>query len=352
MHKLTLSFLFLCGANCASEKMETVSCYQDLLSVNKTFHGLIDSLPDAVIEGLVKEPDVNGALGRNRAGYFHVRFQMDIGFLASYAVKFNSDDALEDFLRAVEYSFNRQKAAGDFELVIPAGLQSLGPPSEADLASGTSFFLSALGSSLALLHQSAWFTSRPTDNIKIRLNDLTPKFQQAVAYLKTQTDVLKKYDDKAPNRLLFDALAFYGMGTYLNDAEVKQIGMDFMELALSKQDKAGFFTEGGGFDSSYNGVSIRLGVSLLGILSPREAIYPAMQKALSCGVQWQASRVLSSGEISLEGNTRVYPGGEEFLGDEKQIAWIDTFLAFYFTYSISGEKRYELLANKVRDFYL
>jgi hypothetical protein len=351
MHKLTLSLLFLCGASCASEKMETVSCNQDLLSMNTTFYSLIESLPNSVIEGLVKEPDINGALGRNRTGYFHVRFQMDIGFLASYAVKFNNDEALEGFLRAVEYSFDRQKPAGDFELVIPAQLQSLGQPSQTDLASGTSFFLSSLGSSLVLLNQSPWFVNRPNDNLKTRLNDLRPKFQMAIAYLKTQTDVLKNYDAKAPNRLLFDALAFYGMGAYLNDATSKKIGIEFIQLALSKQNEAGFFTEGGGFDSSYNGVSIRLGISLLGVLSPGETIYPAMQRALSCGVQWQASRVLSFGEISMQGNTRVYPGGEEFLGDEKQIAWTDTLLAFYFTYAISGEKRYELLANKVRSFY-
>lgn len=352
MKKTFIIFLIVWTvAGCGQDKMDTPSCNQNLLASPSTFHSLINSLPSNVVEGLTKKPDASGALGRNREGYFHVRFQMDIGFLASYAVKFNSDGALENFILATEYSFNKQKPAGDFDLVIPADLQYLGQPSAADLASGTSFFLSALGSSLALLNQSPWFTGRPSDNLKARLNSLTPKFQLAMAFLKTQKEALKQYDDDAPNRLLFDALAFYGMGVYLNDAEAKTIGIEFIQLALSKQDAAGYFTEGGGFDSSYNGVSVRLGLILLGVLPSQETIYLALQKALSCSVQWQASRVLSTGEISLKGNPRVYPGGEEFLGAEKQIAWIDTLLTFYFTATISGDKSYEALAKRVENFY-
>lgn len=351
MQKALLILFLLFGSGCASDKVETASCNPNLLSANTTFYTMINSLPNEVVDGLTKKPDANGALGRNLTGYFHVRFQLDMGFLASYAVKFNSDEALQNFVLSTEYSFNKQKSAGDFELVIPANLQYLGQPSPADLASGTSFFLSTLGSSLMLLNQSTWFTSRPNDPIKTRLTRLTPKFQLALNFLKTQKEVLKKYDNDAPNRLLFNALAFYGLGSYLNDAEAKTIGIEFIQLALSKQDVAGFFNEGGGFDSSYNGVSIRLGLVLLGVVPAQETIYASLQKAMSCSVQWQTSRILPSGEISLQGNTRVYPGGEEFLGTEKQVAWIDTLLSLYFTYAISSDKNYEVLANKVAGFY-
>lgn len=351
MQKVVFTLILFYFIGCASEKVEMASCNPNLISANTTFLALISSLPNDVVEGLTKKPDANGALGRNLAGYFHVRFQLNIGFLASYAVKFNSDDALANFVLATEYSFNKQKPAGDFELVIPAYLQYLGEPAAADLASGTSFFLSAVGSSLVLLDQSTWFTNRPNDNIKTRLASLTPKFQLALNFLKTQQETLKKYDNDAPNRLLFDALAFYGMGIYLNDSEAKTIGLQFIQLALSKQDASGFFTEGGRFDSSYNGVTVRLGLVLLGIVPPQETLYASLQRGISCGVQWQASRVLSSGEISLQGNTRVYPGGEEFLGTEKQVAWIDALLAFYFTASVSGDRSYEALAKKVKEFY-
>ena len=94
----------------------------------------------------------------------------------------------------------------------------------------------------------------------------------------------------------------------------------FNSWVLAKQNPVGFFPEGDGFDSTYNGVSIRLGIVLLGILSSQEAIGGRLKKSVSCSVQWQASRVLDTGEISLQGNTRVYPGGETFLGSKKQVA--------------------------------
>ncbi len=346
-----LTILFFSGVSCGNEKQEAVTCNDSILSGSTNFHTFILSLPDYVVTGLTKNPDASGALGRNLDGYFHVRFQMDIGFLASYAVYTQSDDALAKFILAAEYSFNKQKPTGDFELVIPSNLQYLGTPSDGDLTSGVAFFTSAVGSSLVLLNQSSWFINRPNDALTQRLENLRNKFQLTVNYLIAQKEVLKMYDKAAPNRLFFDALAFYSMGTYLNDSKAKDIGIEFIELALAQQDAAGFFIEGGGFDSSYNGVSLRLGMALLGILQPQDELYVRLKKAISCCVHWQASRILESGEISLQGNTRVYPGGESFLGSEKQIAWIETLLSFYFTYSSSSNETYRRLAKKVETFY-
>jgi hypothetical protein len=346
-----LTILLFSGVSCKNEKQEVTICNEGLLSGSTNFHSLILALPDYLIKGLTKNPNSSGALGRNLDGYFHVRFQMDIGFLASYAVYNQSDDALAKFISAAEYSFNKQKPSGDFELVIPNNLQYLGTPSEGDLTSGVAFFTSAVGSSLVLLNQSSWFSNRPNDALTQRLASLKTKFQLTVNYLKAQKEVLKMYDKDAPNRLFFDALAFYSMGIYLNDSQAKAIGIEFIELALAQQDAAGFFIEGGGFDSSYNGVSLRLGMVLLGILQPQNDLYGRLKKAISCSVQWQASRILESGEISLQGNARVYPGGESFLGSEKQMAWIDTLLSFYFTYALSSSENYIGLAKKVETFY-
>lgn len=326
-------------------------CNENLLSKTTSFGTLINQLPTDVIVGLAKEPTAEGALGRNKDGYFHVRFQMDISFLASYATRFGSEEALSKFVLSTEYCFARQKPAGDFDLVIPANLLYLGQPSNGDLSSGISFFMSALGQSLVLLQQSDWYKARPGDQLSTRLNNLRPKFQLGLNYLKTQKDVLKAYDIDAPNRLFFDAMAFYAMGTYLNDSQAKAMGIEFIELALTQQKAAGYYTEGGGFDSSYNGVSIRLAMTLLGILPTQEAVFERLRKSVSCSVQWQASRILASGEISLQGNTRVYPGGEQFLGQEKTIAWIDTLLGFYFTNTFSSEESYLTLARKVQAFY-
>lgn len=346
---LIVALLF--GINCTSEEKRVTACDKNLIKESHNFHKLIGSLPDYLVSGLTKNPDLHGALGRNLKGYFHVRFQMDIGFLASYAVYFKSEDALQKFILAVEYSFDKQKPAGDFELIIPSDLEYLGTPAQADLASGTSFFISAVGSSLMLLQQSEWFTNRPNDALTQRLGALTSKFQRSLGYLKTQQTILKNADKEAPNRLFFNALAFYSLGSYLNDSEAMAIGLEFIELALAKQDAAGYYIEGDGFDSSYNGVSIRLGLLLLGILPPQNQVFNRLKESLSCSAQWQASRVLETGEISLKGNTRVYPGGEDFLGTAKEIAWVETLQAFYFIHSLSNDPYYESISKKIEMFY-
>jgi hypothetical protein len=83
---------------------------------------LTKQLPSDVVDGLAKEPSAEGELSRNRDGYFHVRFLVDIAFLASYAVRLNKEATLAKFILAVDYSFVRQKPRGDFELVIPSNL--------------------------------------------------------------------------------------------------------------------------------------------------------------------------------------------------------------------------------------
>lgn len=60
---------------------------------------------------------------------------------------------------------------------------------------------------------------------------------------------------------------------------------------------------------------------------------------------------LATGEISTDGNTRVYPGGEGFLGEEKQVAWIDTLLSFYYMFHLTAQPEYLQLAEKIKLFY-
>lgn len=336
---------------CRQEVKEIVACDAQLINQRLNFHYLVRDLPNDVVINLAKAPTAEGALGRNRSGYFHVRFQMDMVSLTTYAVKFQSEEALEQFVRAVEYSFRYQLDAGDFELIVPVSLQSLAPPTAGDLCSGVAFFASALGSSLVLLQQSSWYAGLKSGPLHNRIMMLREPIRKMLSYLEANKQLLQDYDQQAPNRLLFDAVAFYSLGVYLNDALAQTTARDFINRALQKQDGSGYFIEGDGFDSSYNGVALKLGLTLLGIAPATDPVYSKLQQSLSCCAQWQASRVLNSGEISAEGNTRVYPGGESFLGDEKSIAWVDTLLSFYYVKSLSQQSVYLDLANRIRSYY-
>ncbi len=90
--------------------------------------------------------------------------------------------------------------------------------------------------------------------------------------------------------------------------------------ALSQRDAArGYFIEGGGWDSSYNGVAAKLALELFTLLpsDPAPPIRRELEIASSCAMNWQKSRILTSGEISTEGNTRGFSGWRSVSGQRK-----------------------------------
>ena len=348
-------FLFPLFSHCQSQESTgtrgnyecvTVS-YQKIFSQNE----LIARFDDDIVERLAMAnvADHNGAMDRNKNGYFHVRFQTGISPALNYAIDQMDKEALENGLRAIEYSFKHQLPAGDFKLNVPENLSHMAPPSEGDLASGTAFFLASLGSGLLALHESPWFQS--LKKYKNRLDKLGPSISLALRSLLAQGHLLKETDAQAPNRLLFDAVAYYSLGKYLNDQQAVALGLEFAELALAQQHANGYFLEKGGWDSSYQAVALENGFTLLSILAPNENFKQILYQRLACGTDWLASRILSSGEISTEGNTRVFEGGEDFLDKEKVMAFKSAVISLLSLYYHTHEEKYKKLSDRVLLYY-
>lgn len=344
MSRFLLSLFFMLVTSCQedSEKIE-------LRAISSV--ALIAQLPSPVIDGLAKQPQADGALSRNIPDYFHVRFQLDIAFNAVYAVYHEDEEALKKVAQSIQYSFDHQTAAGDFEFVLPANLQHLGNPSAADLASGVAFFGSSLGFTLSLLEQSDWYNDLTgTQTGKQIIQNLEPEIQLLLNWLKQQVNVLKQVDADATNRLLWNARCFLGLGKYLNDESAIAVGYDFLTRALKNQHATGYFSELNGFDSSYNGVSLLLAINVFTMPLTND-VKEKLSKAILAAAQWQLGRILPTGEINTNGNTRVYVGGETFLGEEKTIAWIDTLLALRWLQILNPEGNYLNKANQIQAFY-
>ncbi|GAA0871056.1 hypothetical protein GCM10009117_02010 [Gangjinia marincola] len=361
--KLHLAFVFLpffifSSCDQTQARQEVDACTAATLNQQATYNDLVQDIPLDVLTALVELPDEHRALGRNKAGYIHVRFQLHSTRLTDYAIRTRRNEALTEYLKTLQYAFSYQRTAGDFQFVPPNDLLQQyddQPPSEADLASGTAFFAYSLGISLMSLSHSDWYShAESTLIIRNEINALHPNIQLMLNYLKTSVSVLNEVDAQAPNRLLFNAIAFYSLGNYLNDQEAKEIGITFANAALDQHDEvSGYFIEGGGWDSSYNGVAIKLGLELFTIIPAGEdqELKNRLQDIASCAAQWQSSRILPTGEITTEGNTRVYPGGEEFLGNEKQVDVIKSIKAFFYMAMLSNENEYRALAEQVIGYY-
>lgn len=292
--------------------------------------------------------DISGAMSKNKPGYIHVRFQMGITHLTDYAIISQDFHALEMAIKSIEYSFKYQLTDGNFKLIIPSDLQGIEITDE-DKISGVSFFMASLGLSLLAMDESQWFNNQLS--LKQRIIELRPKILLSLKYLQSKTDLLKNYDNEAPNRLLFDAIAFYSLGKLLNDTASSKIGIEFLNLALGKQSENGYFLELNGWDSSYQGVSLSNGFKLLSILDHHSDSWLKLYNSLSCGANWELSRVSSTGEISTEENTRVYSGGETFMGEEKKVAFVSVALAFWNMYLYTEIKKYDDYAAKIVEYY-
>lgn len=86
----------------------------------------------------------------------------------------------------------------------------------------------------------------------------------------------------------------------------------------------GYFSEAGGSDSSYNGVcALQLGRIFCAIPNTDLVFKKQVWEAFVRCVRWEVSRILPSGEISLEDNTRVAESGESFNGKPKQVNYIE-----------------------------
>lgn len=212
---LLLLCLIFAGCEESNPLPDSFTCQSESLDLSKNYQDLINGLPEDFIRRIPEAPDELGALGRNKAGYFHVRFQLKMTCLSDFALRFEDEAALSAFFRTLEYAFSHQKEEGDFEIQLPEDLRNSPdyPPSAADLASGTAFFAYSLGLSLNYLQQSSWFQTTPDlQNYRDALAAYSPALDKLLAYLKESKELLQATDAQAPNRLLFDAIAFYIFG--------------------------------------------------------------------------------------------------------------------------------------------
>lgn len=322
---------------------------------NYSYNELITLIGEEKLYMSTEQPNSEGALGRNKNGYFHVRFQINMTSLSDYALVSERVDALQNFTQTLEYSFQHQLEDGSFQFNPPEDLLNSSDyqePVEGDLESGTAFFASSLGISLLSLQHSTWYQNN--NQIETYRSKITQQFVQIekmLDYLLSKKEILKQYDAQAPNRLLFDALAYYTLGKYLERTDAEAAGIEFMELALELIDSEGkYFIEGGGWDSSYNGVAIKLAMELFSFMETGETKNKLANGFIGASL-WQISRINEKGKVSTEGNTRVFPGGESFLGAEKGVDYTKIIRALYYFGHLTAKPKILQIGDSVLEYY-
>ena len=316
---------------------------------SKSYGDTIALLPVSITQVLAQHyrPNGKGAMGRNQPSYFHVRFQMGLHHLAHHAIAAQSATALTQFVSALEYAFDRQNRDGNFELIIPPELSEQGQPSPTDLASGVAFFLSSAGSGLLAIQTSAW-AEKAIDLKPLleRISAIEQRLVPTLRYLFEQRHLLEAADQRAPNRLLINATALMTLGQLLRDVEACNEARRLIAIATNQIHADGYFVEGGGYDSSYNGVATAT-LLRLAIMENSAQLRGIAQRALN----WQLTRISDRGEILTDGNARVHTNGEAFLGRPKDVDVAHTLEALALASLDRSGERYIHIAEQVYRYY-
>jgi hypothetical protein len=266
----------------------------------------------------------DGAVGRNMKSFSDVAAQRGAGYLIMRGIVERNAALVDGGVRALEYAFARQNAAGYFE-----NGRGVAPEKavEAD-----AFFLQAFARSYLILRDSEYWPQ-----FGARLERLRPNLLRAMSWLSGQSQELLREDRNATNRLWFDAIAFTLSGMILDDHLLVQIGEDFIGEGLRRQQPDGSFIEHGGFDTSYQAVSI-INVEVLLVYASNTQMASRLHECLMRALAWERPRIRPDGSVEIAGNARTGLGQETFLGQPKEVNYPEVALALFYASAITRDQ--------------
>jgi len=275
----------------------------------------------------------DGAVGRNARKYEHAAHQREVIWLAMRAVIENDSRAMENVVKALEYGFSWQTQQGNFKNTRGA--------SAVKAVGADAFFLQGYCRIQYLIMNSQF-----AEEYGARFATMNQKLDPAVDWLKRNRKELLRQDKNATNRLFFDAMALGLCGQIIGDKDATALGAQFAERALANQRADGTFNEHGGFDSSYQAVSV---LNIAGFVQnmddvPRSELMRSMAQAAA----WLKTRIAEDGSVITKGNERTGVGRE---GD-KEVNYAEVMTALFFAGHMLGQPEYDELGEKVANYIL
>jgi hypothetical protein len=322
---ILLRILLLCPFLCAFAPLRETSTAQQSYLLRKMPPDLLRYTGGA-------RPNAEGLAGYNRDGFKSPEFQAAAMHYMVRAIVRGDRRCVDEGWTAIDATFRHQTEQGNFGR---KGSPHGGP-------SAVAFWLAELDQALLILRESGL-----APEYKDRIEALLPKIGRAARWLAgPRYQARLKHDDAdAPNRLLFDALAFGLSGVLTDDDQLKAIGREFVDLAMSRyRETDGVFVEKGGHDSSYQAVAaLKLQVWIL--YFPDEKLAAAADLA----VRWEIGRVGQDGRIDVSGNTRTGGGQERWMGHEKGLSLSEIALCLLYDYARTGDKESLAAASRIVD---
>jgi hypothetical protein len=281
-----------------------------------------------------------GAADSNRTAFRSVRLQYRALWQFRLAILRGvlGSDYLLRATTAFEYGFAKQSPIGFF-----TNGEGVAPTVAIE---GDTFFMGA--------YADAYLLIRAAPN----LDYLLPRYKshesvvvKSLTWLSDNIDHIITSSAQTPNRALFAAVCFYLNGVRLHNSAWKLQGLRLYNTALDLLHPTGYFLEKGGYDSSYQGVSL-FNMCYLFFACTDLDLRQRIKSDIAQACDWLITRVLQSGEISTVGNTRTGPDGELGSGGKvKEVNYTECALALYYCSYILDSPELILFANKVTNYW-
>ncbi len=288
----------------------------------------------------------SGLLGRNHkwGKLYSPRFQLGAGKALRITLVAGDMGRAKKAYLGIRKGTEAISENGYVRTTIPAKIARGRSLSEGDIASAAAFYLG--DACLGIIAMEAIVDVKKVANKRSR--KMTKKaLKRGIVWLLSQQEVLMKYDHHAPNRLLFDALAFQACGVLAHNEPSIKAASTFVQNAIQLLNPEGYFLEGGGWDTSYQAVAINVGkdVLLAGFQSTE------LESSLFKAAVWLERRIDNSGRVNSSGNKRTCEGGESFLGKPKKIALDDVFMSLAYLGTMKHDQKLIDAAKRISQWY-
>ena len=134
------------------------------------------------------------------------------------------------------------------------------------------------------------------------------------------------------------------------DRELMDYARESLEDGLALQRPDGVNPERGGYDSSYQMTGVIYAARWVTYF-PDDPLTPKVMEMIDKAVAWEATRILPTGEINSEGNTRT--GGRETSrnGQLKSMNTREIIRGFAYWSSVTDNPMWEEMASQIAHFY-
>ncbi len=263
-------------------------------------------------------PDANGNMQLNKAHWTSVVFQRVAMPLMWIGATESNQGKVDQAWRAVDAAFAHQKPDGSFDTA------SGDPTAPTDMA----FWLEAVSHGIIVLQQSPLAAAN-----RMHISAVLPKIQAAALWLNRPevSAALLKGDNLGTNRIFTDADAFASAGLLLQNNALMSSAARFTSEALHRITPEGVASEEGGFDSSYQAVSL-LHASYLQFRMPDERLKAAIGAMLAR----ELPAIGANGSVDVSKNTRTGRGQEKVYGHAKPVDQRSVILGLYYSGLLMG----------------